>query len=328
MVSRRARELVTFARTLEQALIGMGHEVYRGPDDADAADLIIGGVTSVISPGASYALVGLAAIGRAIEEETPLLLFVDDPDLNKTRAGAQSAMRSPERIYSPFLMSKRVKQFWDLSLDQHRQVELAVEMLSGETWPPVLMPLHPWASVAIAAKRINILSEVVPVDVSSAIELPELKPVTSAPLWLTDRHYSSQVLDPERVTWPVIPVNSATMPSPAYVYSVARGVHQGAIERMPGWWTPTPLYVAHAGAVYLCDSEEGRAIGADGPYYLTPEDVEWLPEDVHHELAAAQAAYLKETMWNSDTLSSVLADSLGRVRSSRKRATRAATPHT
>jgi hypothetical protein len=325
MVSQRARELVTFARTLEQALIGMGHEVYRGPDDADTADLIIGGVTSALSPGATYALVGLETIGRALDEETPLLLFVDDPDLNKTRAAAQSAVRDPERIYSPYLMSKRVKQSRQLNTQQRAHVALAIEMLASETWPPVLMPLHPWASPAIAAKRISILSEVVPVDVSSAIELSDLAyPVQRASLWLTDRHYSPHVLEPERVNWPVIPIDSTLMADPAKVYSVARGVHQGAIERMPGWWTPTPLYVAHARTVFLCDTDEGRAMGVTSPYYLTSDDVEWLGDLVHHDLAAAQAAHLKETMWNSDTLSSVLADSLGRVHSSRKRATRTA----
>jgi hypothetical protein len=193
------------------------------------------------------------------------------------------------------------------------------------------MPLHPWASPAIAAKRISIFSEVVPLDVSSAIELPPLVHVHAAApakLWLTDRHYSPHVLEPERVNWPVIPINSATMADPAKVYSVARGVHQGAIERMPGWWTPTPLYVAHARTVYLCDTDEGRAMGVTSPYYLTPDDVEWLGDLVHHDLAAAQAAHLKETMWNSDTLSSVLADSLGRVRSSKKPATRTATSRT
>jgi hypothetical protein len=325
MVSQRARELMTFARTLERALSTMGHTVYRGPDDADTPDLIIGGVTSVLSPGATYALIGLETIGRALDEDIPLLLFVDDPDLNKTRAAAQSALRDPDRVYSPYLMSKRVKQSRQLNKPQRRHVRLAIEMLAGETWPPVLMPLHPWASVAIAAKRISILSEVVPVDVSSAIELPQLiYPPQPAMLWLTDRHYSPHVLDPDRVNWPVIPIDSTTMANPAKVYSVARGVHQGAIERMPGWWTPTPLYVAHAGTVFLCDTDEGRAVGVDSPYYLTPDDVEWLGDLVHHDLAAAQAAHLKETMWNHDTLSSVLADSLGRVHSSPKRATRTA----
>jgi hypothetical protein len=326
MVSQRARELVTFARTLERALVAMNHEVYRGPDEPDSADLIIGGVTSALSPGATYALVGLETIGRALLEETPLLLFVDDPDLNKTRAAAQSALRELDRLYSPYLMSKRVKQSRNLTKKQRTHITAALTVLSEEVWPPVLMPLHPWASPAIAAKRISIVSEVVPVDVSSAIELPELVyPPQPAMLWLTDRHYSPEQLDPDRVNWPVIPIDSTTMANPAKVYSVARGVHQGAIERMPGWWTPTPLYVAHARTVYLCGTDEGRAMGVTSPYYLTPDDVEWLGDLVHHDLAAAQAAHLKETMWNSDTLSSVLADSLGRVHSSRKRATRTAT---
>jgi hypothetical protein len=328
-VSQRAREQVTFARTLEQALVGMGHEVYRGPDGVDNADLIIGGVTSALSPGSTYALVGLEIIGRALTNDTPLLLFVDDPDLAKTRAGAQSALRDLDRLYSPYLMGKRVAQSRHLIGNQRNCIHRALVTLAEETWVPVLVPLHPWADDAIAAKRLGVVSGVIPVDVSSAVELPTQHPLKhNAGVWLTDAHYSPHTLDPDRVMWPVIPINSATMKDPSRIYAVARGVHQGAIDRMPGWWTPTPLYVAHAGTVYLCDAEEGRAIGVNGPYYLTPDQVEWLDDENHHEFAQAQAAHLKETMWSTETLSSVLADSIGRVSSSRKRATTRRPPRT
>jgi len=140
------------------------------------------------------------------------------------------------------------------------------------------------------------------------------------PIWMTDRHYSNQTLDPTRVTWPVIPVNSAEMTTPVPVYAVARGVHQGPIPRLPGWWTPTPLYVAGAGTVYLCDSEESTVIGVDSPYYLTPDLVEALDDGVHRDLARKQREFLKETMWSSATLSSALQDSIGRASSYAKRA--------
>jgi hypothetical protein len=321
-VSRRAREQMTFASTLELALIGMGHDVYRGPDNDDLTDLVIGGVTSALSPGATYALVGLETIGCALDKGLPVLLFVDDPDLGKTRAGAQSALRDLDRLYSPYLMGKRVAQSRHLTTRQRTSVSTALEMLAEENWAPVLVPLHPWADDAIAAKRLGIVSGVIPVDVSSAVELPPVHPLKhNAGVWLTDSHYSSHTLDPDRVSWPVIPINSATMKDPCRIYAVARGVHQGAIDRMPGWWTPTPLFVAYAGTVYLCDAEEGRAIGVNGPYYLTPDQVEWLADEDHHEFAQAQAAHLKETMWSRATLFSVLADSIGRVSSSGKRAT-------
>src|SRR4051794_14871079 len=110
MVSQRAREQVSFARTLEQALLGMGQQVYRGPVDIGPTDLILGGVSSPIAPGATYALVALERIGQALAEGTPMLLFVDDPRLDKIRSGALSVLRNYERLYTPFLMSKRVKQ--------------------------------------------------------------------------------------------------------------------------------------------------------------------------------------------------------------------------
>ena len=277
-----------------------------------APAVVTGGSAGVRGAGAQ---IGPEAISRALDEDSPLLLSVADPDRANTRCAAQSAARDPERIYSPYLMSKRVKQSRQLSPRQRKHVAMAIEMLASEHWAPVLVPLHPWASPAITAKRLGILSKLIPVDVSAAIELPHLAPSDPAPLWLTDRHYSPRLLDPDRVLWSVIPIDSATMSNPAKIYSVAKGVHQGAIERMPGWWTPTPLYVAHARTVYLCDTEESQLIGTRGPYYLTSDHVEWLDDTDHRDLAQAQAAYLKETMWSSDTLSSVLTDSIGRVHS-------------
>ena len=330
MVSQRTRERVTFAGALEQALTELGHDVRRGSDDPWDAEIILGGVTSALSPGATYALVGLEHIGRALDEGTPLLLFADDPGLSAIRNAAQSALREPDRLYSPYLRSKRVRQSRFLSDRQYRHVAMAVEMLAGEEWPPVLLPLHPWADTAIAAKRLRIVSDVLPIDVSSVVELPAL--TTSRPaqaeVWLTDRHYSAGLLESGRVRWPVIPIDSATMEDPVAVYAVARGVHQGAVHRMPGWWTPTPLYVAHAHTVYLCDSEESAAIGVDTPYYLTPDDVERCNSPGHEMLVEEQVTYLKETMWNQDTLSSSLTDSIGRVVNSPKRATTRRPSHT
>lgn len=323
MVSPRARERVTFARTLELALTELGHEVHRGSDDPWDAELVLGGVTSALSPGSTYALSGLAHIGRTLNREVPLLLYVDDPDLSKTRSAAESALRDTTRLYSDYLLGKRIRSSRNPDIRTQVQISTAIEMLASEDWPPVLVPLHPWASSAIAAKRLRVTSAVVPVDVSPMVEVVDPPaPVTGpAAMWLTDRHYSAEVLEQDRVSWPVVPINSATMMMPSLVYAVARGVHQGVIPRMPGWWTPTPLYVAAANTVYLCDSEESSAIGVDSPYYLTPDVVEALDDGVHRLLAGQQRDYLKETMWSSETLSSTLADLIGRVSSFEKLAT-------
>ena len=320
MVSQRACERMTFACLLEQALAGLGHEVYRGPHSGYNSDLVLGGVTSALSPGATYALSGLAHIGKALHEKKPLLLYVDDPDLAKTRSGAESALRDTTRLYSDYLLSRRISTTRTPSVQQQVHISMAVEMLASEEWPSVLVPLHPWADPAIAAKRLRVISAVVPIDMSPAVDPGEPFPLSPdvyspAPIWMTDKHYSKATLDPERVTWPVVPIDSSGMAAPSVVYAVARGVHQGSIPRLPGWWTPTPLYVASAGTVYLCDSEESMMIGVESPYYLTPDVVEALDDGVHRDLAALQRAYLKETQWSSQTLSSALQDSIGRASS-------------
>src|SRR4051812_11724705 len=212
MVSARARERVTFARTLEQALTHLGHEVHRGGNPRNP-ELVLGGVTSALSPGSTYALVGLAHIGEALSRGVPVLLFVDDPDLGKTRSAAQSALRDTARLYSDYLMSKRVRQSRDPDTRTQVCISTAIEMLATETWPPVLVPLHPWASPAIAGKRLRITSEVLPIDISSAVGATAVRsPVREpAPIWMTDRHYSPELLDPARVTWPVVPIDSTQM---------------------------------------------------------------------------------------------------------------------
>jgi hypothetical protein len=313
MVSPRARERMTFARTLELALTELGHEVHRGSDDPWDAELVLGGVTSALSPGSTYALTGLVAVGETMRRDVPLLLFVDDPDLGKTRSAAESALRDTSRLYSDYLLGKRVRSSRNPDVRAQVSISTAIEMLATEEWPPVLVPLHPWASQAIAAKRLRVTSTVLPIDVSPVVEVvPAPAPVDGpAQMWLTDRHYSPEVLEQDRVRWPVVPIDSTTMTMPPLVYAVARGVHQGAIHRMPGWWTPTPLYVASAGTLYLCDSEESSAIGVDSPYYLTPDLVEALDSGVHRDLAGAQANHLKETTWSLDDLLSQLTDAIG-----------------
>ena len=111
------------------------------------------GVTSPLSPGATYALVGLEAIGRALQDGTPLLLFVDDPALDKTRSGAASALRDPDRLYSHVPDEQAGQSDPRTRTPGSGTASLqAVEMLAGEYWPTTLLPMHPWGSAAIAGE--------------------------------------------------------------------------------------------------------------------------------------------------------------------------------
>lgn len=315
--SERAREQMTFARALQVVLGELGHTVDREMRPTGEPDLVVIGVTSALSPGATYALAGLEAIGRAQQEGTPLLLFVDDPALDKTRSGAASARRDMTRLYSDYLMGRRIGATRNPDEVQRQQIATAIEVLAGEYWPTTLLPMHPWGSAAIASKRLGVLGGVVALDISATVGTPaqRLADPSRAPLWLTNRHYSPYTLDPTRVRWPVVPVDSSTLTDPVTVYAAARGVHQGLTARMPGWWTPTPLQVSQARTVYLCSTEESVRIGTGSPYYLTSDDVEELNDDAHAEMAEAQTAYLEEITWDLETLSSVLTDLTGRASS-------------
>jgi len=311
MVSQRAREQRTFARMLDTALAAMGHTVHRGPADDGKADLVIAGVASMLSPGATYALVGLERIGRALREETPLFLLVDDPALAKTKAAALSVTRDPDRLYTKYLMSKRVKTSLTLDQRQRSDVFAAVEVLASEHWPNTLLPMHPWGSTLMAAQKLGIFSDVFAIDVSSQIPVSDPLRIERSPMsmWFVERHYTDKTLVRGRSNWPVVPVDCATMPDPVHVYGSVRGIYQGRVGDVAGWWTPTPQLVAQACTVYLTD--DAVEIGTGTPYYLTVDDVEALSEEQHTTLALGQRHYLEETAWSSDTLYSKLADVTG-----------------
>ena len=315
--SQQTRERITFAGLLERALAVEGHIVIRDIHPGVEPDFVIVGLASALSPGATYALVGLEAIGRAIEGGTPLLLLVDDPDLGKIKNGVASVLRAPHRLYSDYLMLKRVKGSRNPSEEQRARIDCAVEMLAGERWPPALLPMHAWAigTEAMLAKRLGVETGVVPLDMSSM--LGDARDVVArfaearARMWFTERHYSPAVLAQERVTWPVVPVDSSTMGWPEEVYAATRGVHQGLAGTSPGWWTPTPRWVAQAGTVYLMDSADQMLVASDSPYYLTPDYVESLSDSEHAALADQQRTYLRETTWSLDRLLSRLMDLTG-----------------
>ena len=316
MVSQRVREQMTFARTLGTALSSCGHTVSRGPTADDEADLVIVGVASMLSPGATYALFGLERIGRAMREETPLLLLVDDPALAKIKAAALSVTRSRDRLFTDYLMSKRVKSSWGLRSSQELvDIDSAVAMLASEHWPTTLLPMHPWGDTLLAAQKLGIFSPVFAIDVSSQLTPGDqlLTEHSPTPMWFDERHYTDKVLVRSRTGWPVIPVDCATMPNPVHVYGSARGVHQGRVGDVAGWWTPTPMLVAAAQTVHL--SGDAVAIGSDTPYYLTVDDVEGMDDVQHATLAQYQRDYLEETAWSSSTLFSALTDVTGLVSS-------------
>lgn len=335
--SQRTRERVTFAGLLERLLHASGHEVDRQPylDTEPDPNLVMVGLASALSPGATYALAGLEAIGRAIDHGTPVLLFVDDPMLSKIKASAKSVVRDSNRLWSDFLASKRIRQSRTPTARQKWYIRGAIEVLAGDEWPTVLTPMHGWAmqdqmmSVLIP-KRLGVTTDVIPIDPSAAmgIDLDSAEKPAQAKIWVTDSHYSKDTLKPERVRWPVVPINSTAMVSPQDVYGAARGVHQGLVGGCPGWWTPTPLYAAQAGAAYLMDQADQNLTGQISPYYLTADDVEAKGPDQHEVLVENQRHYLKEHTWNRDDLFSRLADVTGSTSSFARQATRTPTSGT
>lgn len=334
--SERTRERVTFAGLLERLLYATGHQVDRRPYLDTEPDLAMVGLASVLSPGATYALAGLETLGRAVDDGIPVLLFVDDPMLSKIRASAKSVTRDASRLWSDYLVSKRIRQSRTLTARQKWHIRGAIEVLSEHEWPPVLVPMHAWGAQdpmmsVLIPKRLGVTTDIIPLDVSSALMAVDLYPATKqaqAKIWVTDSHYSKNTLKAERVRWPVVPINSTAMESPEHVYGAARGVHQGLVGGCPGWWTPTPLFAAQAGAAYLMDQDDQNLTGQISPYYLTADDVEANGRVQHEVLVENQRHYLKEHTWNLDDLLLRMADVIGSTSSFVRQDTRTPTSGT
>jgi hypothetical protein len=320
-VSPRFQGRDNLAATLEIALRAQDHQVRRAPEASGTPEVVFVGVTSPLSPAASYSFFALRAIGDALNRGTPMVFVVDDPDLNKIQAGARSAQRDISRLYTPYMMSKRIKRTAFTPVGKTR-ISAAIELLASDNWPVTVLPMHPWGNERSLGRVLGVNSDVVYLDPSGWLTQGNAtSDVSPASMWFTDSRYSTDVLDPERVRWPVVPVNTRDIDEPIDVYLAARGIYQGKVGRSShvlGWWTPTPHYVAAAKTVYVTDGDENSLIG--GPYYLTPDDVEELSPHQHADLAAEQAAYLKEKSWDREMLSSRLADVIGLASSSVTRA--------
>jgi hypothetical protein len=311
MVSDRARAKISFTSLLADALRMGGHEVARDAEIHEDADLLVVGLSSMLSPASTYSVVALGLLGQALRNETPVLLFADDPELGKIRDSAASVRRDPDRLWSDWLAPKRVLA----SADHERDVVMeAVDLLGGEEWPTVLAPMHSWGLSSTLNKQLRIISDVVPIDVTPVL-LHQLKgsgwerPRANAKMWLCEQSYTPCELTNGRTHWPILRSKNAPAWGILDVYGTVRAVHQGAITPCIGWWTPTPIFATHAGSVYLTGSEESYYIG--GGFYLTVDQIEAMSDEAHDNLSDEQYLHLTEISWSLETLTSRLEDVLG-----------------
>ena len=314
MVSRRARAKISFSSLLADALTSAGNEVVRDAEHHGDVDLVVVGVSSMLSPAATYTLVGLELLARAVEDEVPLLLLADDPKLSKTHDAAVSVRRDPDRLWSDFLRPKRVRASDGISRDR---VMDAVDILGSDWWPPVLVPMHAWARVGSLSHRLRVQSPAIPLDPSPVLDM-QLRTLgyqraAHARMWMVETNYADEGLDAERTMWPSLQVKNDPAWSVVSSYGAAAGVFQGAVKKCPGWWTPTPQFAARAGTVFVTDLDEGLSIG--GPYYHIVDDVEHRDDSSLRELAYQQQDHLRGESWDFATLISTLEDVTGQASS-------------
>jgi hypothetical protein len=311
MVSHRSRTRISFASLLADGLAASGHEVVRDARIQDDADVVVVGVSSVLSPAATYSVVALGIIADALHRGRPLVLFTDQPNLGNIREAVASVRRDPDRLWSDFLTAKRVIASANFSRDD---VMDAIDMLGQDVWPTVMVPVHGWGPQTGLSHKLGIVSEVVKVDISPILvdqlnAIPWWDHGRRAWVWLCEQHYVKSHLSPSRTTWYPIQVKSPANWETLDHYAGARGVFQDQQDRFPGWWTPTPFFAARAGAIYLTGIDEGYLMGA--PYYKTVDEIEGLSERELDDLALSQIEHIKDVSWDRATCTSALEAVIG-----------------
>lgn len=311
MVSHRALTQISFASLIATSLADSGHEVVRDARVHDEADVVVVGVSSVLSPAATYSVVALGILARALDRGTPVVLFTDQPNLRNIRQSVASVRRDPDRLWSDFLASKRVRASADFSRDA---VIDAVDMLGQDVWPTVLIPVHAWGGSSWLSSALGVHSDAVAIDPSPILldqlaTMPWWNHGRRAAVWLCEQHYVKSPLSRSRTTWHPLSVKSQGDWNTVDNYAGARGVYQNQQDRFPGWWTPTPLFAARAGAAYLTGIDEGYLMG--GPYYKTIDEIEGLTGDQLAELVHSQADHIKDISWDRATCTSALEAVIG-----------------
>lgn len=131
--------------------------VDENPDTLREIDVLVMGISPMISIGSRYVYGALDAIAKARQNNVAMLWYISDWQVGLLTSSLKTIMNGPYRLTKAF-MRHRTDYLWA----QHHADELVrvVEHMKDNPWPSVMIPAHPWRSdmpmisTAVPARRL------------------------------------------------------------------------------------------------------------------------------------------------------------------------------
>ena len=296
-------------------LENLGYEVFVQPMSATEnpellkdADLLVMGISPIISIGSRYLYGALDAIGKARSTNTAMLWYISDWQVSLLTSSVRTILNNPYRLTKAF-MSHRTDFLWA----QHHTEQLinVVQAMHDRPWPDVMIPAHPWRndmpliSKKIPSRRLHyfdptaVTSGLWPaVDDLATYENRQREWVLAA---LGD--YSGW-MDKQGLAWPVRYFGGKTKTDPAedgfktFTKRVQETeIHQHYAQTWGGlapahalaacgWWRSRYDFILKNGGIVFADQGELELMG--GPFVQTARDIESLTNKQLSQLAYDQ----------------------------------------
>jgi len=335
MTSRTTSEKrsMAFTALLARQLRRMGHDVdltwirdkYESVREYDA---VLVGVSSPLSPSATYTIPALLTIHQARMAGNLSALIVDDPDARKIIDGTTSLLRKPTRLSSTYYEKRPGSADLRPGGNTRTCVLTTSAWVLDDTETTILWPAHPWASsLPLSSVFAGGSERLTGIDVTAPLlALAETKEFLPQRLdrmraWMIEIAYAGRsgmahkaargITKSVRQASLTVKTDDTDITAAVEAYQLGYGITQPNIgDGYHGWWTPTPaLALSLANTIYVPPSNEGLILG--GHLYRLPYQLEGLDDYDYDLVLAHQQAEFMENSWPSSTLSTHLNGVIG-----------------
>jgi len=301
-----------------QALRDLGHEVTQRPvviddDEALTHDVLIVGQVPCLSVAGHHVYPALNLLERAEAKGKRVILNVDDWQFPRIHDNLMTVARGPHRITRESVFKGRPGYDWITSPEGQRTLDRYLERMLTRPWPPVMYPAFAWGDHKLLAGHLpaerSYFLDPTSYTRSYHTNEPPLTDGERHRRWvlgvLSDQSAWLKTLGP--MTWDLHLAGRPKEGAPAMqeadlvrLYADSWGVLSPLYKKVAGsgWWRNRFVYAAITRSVLLADPEEVRRLGA--PYLVDVRDVESLTAGELRDLAEAQAACLRDRVWNRD----------------------------
>lgn len=277
-------------------------------DDLKEADLLVMGISPIISIGSRYLYGALDAIGKARQYSVPMIWYISDWQVSLLTSSVRTIMNGPWRLTKAFMQHRT-----DFEWANHHEEQLlkVVQAMNDYPWPDMMIPSHPWRndmpliSKKIPSRRLHYFD---PTSSTSGLWAPHAELATKESRqreWvLAALGDYSRWMDEQHLTWPVRYFGGKTRTEEdengkkGFTPRVQESeVHKNYAETWGGlapahalascgWWRSRYDFILKNGGILYGDPGEMALMG--GPFVNTVAEIESLTNDQLSQLAYDQ----------------------------------------